>query len=394
MDTGLPQCGNFMLARALSRQADVAVHLALGATRKHLFRQLLIENAVLTLLGCLLGLLLAVWGHDLLISIVPHRVFGIAEIHLDAWMGGFVTLSFILTTLLISLVTAQTFPLHRITHFLKSGAAGVIGSLRVRRLLNSIVVVELALAVLLLAGAGLMIRSFWTLRYRHLGFRADRILTLRLDLPFIKYPEHRQQATFFETVMQRVAQLPDVDSAALCSSAPPTPVGSMFGVSIEGHPPSQSAAMKMARFQAVSSAYFRVLGVLLIEGRTFSDEEGERRPLVVVVNRSFARHDLAHERVAGKRIRVGGSVAPWRTSIGVVEDFKNVSLAADPEPEVYAPYWQFPWLPRMYLITRASTAAPLGLLPAIRTVIWASDPELPVAEVQTLNQPIEILRYE
>lgn len=356
---GCLNVGHFLLARATSRQADMAVCLALGASRRHLFGQLLIENAMLTLLGSLLGLLLAFWGHDLLVSIVPHRVFGIAEVHLDAWMVGFATLSFALTTLLVSLVAARAFPLQNISYVLKSGAANVIGSLRLRHLLDSIVVVELALAVCLLVGAGLMIRSFWALRYRHLGFEADRVLTLRLDLPLLRYPEHRQQATFFETVMQRAAQLPDVDSVALCSSAPPIAVGSLFGVSIEGHPLSPSAAMKMARFQAVSSAYFRVLGVPLVEGRMLSDGDGEQSPLVVVVNRSFVRHYLAHERVVGKRIRIGGSLAPWRTIIGVVEDFKNVGLAADPEPEIYSPYWQFPWLPGMYVIARTSTASPL-----------------------------------
>jgi putative ABC transport system permease protein len=380
---GCLNIGSLLLARTISRRAELTTRISLGASRMRLFRQLLTENAVLTFLGGLSGVLAALWGQGLLLLIIPRKIYGIMDLHIDARIIGVAVISFMLTTLLISLITALVLPTQNIADYLKVGAASVVGSSGLRRILGFIVVGELALAVILLAGAGLMIRSFWGLRYGGLGLRPDQTLTLRIDLTPSRYPESDQQAAFFESVIQRLALLPGVEAVAICNSAPPVPVEGAFLVSIEGQtsPPTTTV-----RPQAVSSEYFRALRIPLAEGRTFSDRDREGMPLVVMVNRAFTRQYLGTEQAVGKRIRLGGSRTPLRIIIGVVEDFKNVGLATNPEPEVYLPYRQFPLLASMDLMIRSSAADPLGLVPAIRGEIWALDKEQPLADIQTLDQ--------
>jgi putative ABC transport system permease protein len=247
--------------------------------------------------------------------------------------------------------------------------------------LNVLVVCELALAVILLVEAGLMIRSFWALRYRDLGFRPEQFLTLRVDLTPSRYSSNSQQRAFFETMLQRVGALPGVDAVALCSSPPPVPVGGMFRLAVEG----QSALGPMVRVQAVNTDYFRILRIPLVKGQMFLDQ-GHDSPSVVIINRALARQQLDEDQAVGKKIRLGGPLAPWLTIIGIVEDFKNVGLAAEPEPEAYRPYQQFPLLGRIYVLVRSSTSDPLMLVSAIRREVASLDSEQPLAEIQTLDQ--------
>ena len=259
-----------------------------------------------------------------------------------------------------------------------------IGSFKIRRVLNVLVVCELALAVILLIEAGLMIRSFWALRYRDLGFRPEQLLTLRVDLTPARYESISQQRAFFENLVQRVDALPGVDEVALCSSPPPVPVGGMFRLSVEGGY-SQPAPGTMIRVQAVNTDYYRILRIPLFKGQMVSDQ-GHDSPSVVIINRALARQHLDEEQAVGKKIRFGGPQAPWLTIIGIVEDFKNVGLAAEPEPEAYRPYQQFPLISSIYVLVRSSSSDPLMLVPAIRREVATLDSEQPLAEIQTLDQ--------
>lgn len=382
---GCLNVGSLLFARLISRRAEMAVRISLGASRRRLFRQVLTENAVLTFFGSVLSLLITYWGHRFIISIFPQQVFRISDVELSPGIVAFVITSFALTVLIVSLVATGALPAQNAADLLKSGSGHVIGSLNVRRVLNVLVVCELALAVILLVEAGLMIRSFWALRYRDLGFQPEQLLTLRVDLTPSRYSSTSQQRVFFENLLQRVGTLPGVDEVTLCSSPPPVPVGGMFRLSVEGGSSSQPALGSMVRVQAVSADYFRILGIPLIKGQMFPDH-GHDSPSVVIINRALARQHPEEDQAVGKKIRLGGPQAPWLTIIGIVEDFKNVGLAAEPEPEAYRPYQQFPLLGSIYVLARSSTSDPLMLVSAIRREVATLDSEQPLAEIQTLDQ--------
>ena len=381
---GCLNVGSLLFARLISRRPEMAVRISLGAGRRLLFRQVLMENAVLTFLGSVLSLLIIYWGHRFIISIFPQQVFRISGVEISPGIVAFVITSFALTVLIVSVVAARALPAQNAADLLKSGSGNVVGSLRIRRVLNVLVVCELALAVILLVGAGLMMRSFWALRYRDLGFRAEQILTLRIDLTPSRYSSGNQQSAFFEDLLQRVGSLPGVDAVALSGSPPPVPVGGRFLLSVEGgyaQPPPGT----MIRVQAVNADYFRILRIPLFNGQMFADQ-GHDRPSVVIINRALARQHLDEDGAIGKKIRLGGSLAPWLTIIGIVEDFKNVGLADEPEPEAYRPYQQFPLLSSSYVLVRSSTSDPLLLVSAIRREMATLDGEQPLAEIQTLDQ--------
>lgn len=381
---GCLNVGSLVFARLISRRSEMAVRMSLGATRQRLFRQVLSENAVLTLFGSALSLLITYFGHRFIISIFPQQVFRISEVEISSGIVAFVIGSFALTVLIVSLVAVRALPARNAADLLKFSGGNIIGSFKIRRVLNVLVVCELALAVILLVEAGLMIKSFWALRYRDLGFQPEQLLTLRVDLTPSRYEETTQQRAFFENVIQRVGALPGVDEVALCSSPPPVPVGGMFRLSVEGgYPPP--APGTMIRVQAVNTDYFRVLGIPLFKGQMFLDQ-GNDSPSVVIINRTLARQHLDGENAIGRKIRFGGPQAPWLTIIGIVEDFKNVSLAAEPEPEAYRPYQQFPMLSRTYVIVKSPKSDALSLVPAIRREVATVDSEQPLAEIQTLDQ--------
>jgi len=382
---GCLNVGSLLFARLISRRAEMAVRISLGASRRRLVGQVLTENAVLTFFGSLLSLLITYWGHRYIISIFPQQVFRISDIELSPGIVAFVITSFVLTVLIVSLVATRALPAQNAADLLKSGSGNIIGSFKTRRVLNVLVVCELALAVVLLVEAGLMIRSFWALRYRDLGFQPGQLLTLRVDLTPSKYSSISQQRVFFENLLQRMGTLPGVDEVALCSSPPPVPVGGMFRVSVEGGSASQPGPGSMVRVQAVNTDYFRLLRIPLFKGQMFSDR-GHDSPSVVIINRALARQDLDGDQAVGKKIRFGGPQAPWLTIIGIVEDFKNVGLAAEPEPEAYRPYQQFPLLSSIYVLARSATSDPLQLVPAIRREVAMLDSEQPLAEIQTLDQ--------
>lgn len=385
---GCLNVGSLLFARLISRRPEMAVRISLGAGRRLLFRQVLAENAVLTFLGSVLSLLITYWGHRFIVSIFPQQVFRISEVELSPGIVAFVITSFALTVLIVSLVAARALPGQNAVDLLKSGSGNVIGSLKIRRVLNVLVVCEVALAVILLVEAGLMIKSFWALRYRDLGFRPEQILALRVDPMPSRYSSSGQQSAFFETLLQRVGALPGIDAVALCNSPPPVPVGGMFLLSVEGGY-SQPAPGTMVRTQAVNTDYFRILRIPLFKGEMFPDQ-GHDSPSVVIINRALARQHLDEEQAIGKKIRLGGPQAPWLTIIGIVEDFKNVGLAAEPEPEAYRPYQQFPFLQSNYVLVKSATSDPLTLVSAIRREVATLDSEQPLARIQTMDQRLTV----
>jgi putative ABC transport system permease protein len=382
---GCLNVGSLLFARTISRQAEMALRVSIGAGRLVLFKQVMAENAVLTFFGCLLSLFITSWGYSFVVSLFPQRVFGITDVRLDARLVALVIVSFVLTVLFVSLMAAWALPSHNVSDILRSGGAGVTGSRKLRRVLNVVVVAELAVAVVLLVGAGLMLKSFWALRYRDLGFRAEQILTLRLTLAPSRYPSKVQQAAFFAELTRRVAALPGVDAVALSSSAPPTPAGMQLRLTVYGQSSRQEASA-LVRVQGVNPDYFRALRIPLVDGEIFADRRQADAATDVVVNRALAREYLEDGAALGSKIRVGGSRSPLLTVVGVMEDFKNVGLSTGTEPEVYYPSGQFLSLESMYLLVKSSTAEPLSLAPLVRREVWGIDREQPLAELQTLDE--------
>ena len=381
---GCLNVGSLLFARIISRRGEMAVRMSLGASRKVLFRQILVENSVLTFFGCVLSLVITIAGHSFIVSLFPQKVFRITSIELSPAIVLFVILSFVLTVLIVSFVAAFALPARNAIGSLKSASGTIAGSPHLRRALNVVVICELALAVVLLVEAGLMIRSFWALRYRDLGFQPEQLLSLRVDLTPAKYPEDTQQTAFFENLLGRVRALPGVDAVALCSSAPPVPVGGMFRLSVEGGVANQPPPGTMVRVQVVNSDYFSILRIPLVKGEMFADRR-QADPPVVIINRALARQHLVEDQAIGRKIRLGGPQAPWLTVVGIVDDFKNVGLASAPAPEAYRPYQQFPLLDSVYVLVRTSSSEPLSLLPPIRREVTALDSEQPLAETQTLD---------
>jgi predicted permease len=377
--------GSLLFARTVLRGAEMAVRVSIGATRLALFKQVIAENAVLTFFGCLFSLIVTYCGYHLTVLLFPQRVFGITDLHLDARIAVLMIVSFILTVLLVSLMAAWALPSQNVADVLKSGGPGVIGSHKLRRVLNVIVVGELALAVVLLVGAGLMLKSFWALRYRDLGFRAEHILTMRLTLTSSRYPSKVQQDVFFKELTQRVAALPGVDSVALSSSAPSTPALIQMRLTVYGQS-SQPESTEMVMVQAVNPDYFRALRIPLVEGEMFAEWRQPDAAPVVLVNRTLAREYLTDRPALGTKIRLGGPKSPLLTVVGVVEDFKNAGLGSQPEPEVYYPSAQFPAMESMYLLVKSASIDPLSLAPLIRREVWGLDHEQPLAEIQTLEE--------
>jgi putative ABC transport system permease protein len=382
---GCLNVGSLLFARIVARRAELALRVSIGARRLVLFKQVIAENAVLTFFGCLPSLLVTYWGYRFIVSVFPQRVFGITDLQFDTRIAALVIISFVLTVLLVSLMAAWALPSQNVADLLKSGGPGVSGSRKLRRVLNVIVVGELALAVVLLVSAGLMLKTFWALRYRDLGFRAEQILTMRLTLTPSKYPSKIQQDVFFQELTQRVAALPGVDAAALSSSAPSMPAGMQLRLTVFGQS-AQPESTAMVMVQAVNPDYFRALRIPLVEGEIFAERRQADAQPVVLVNRTLAREYLTDRPALGTKIRLGGSKSPLLTVVGVVADFKNAGLNDQPQPEVYYPSAQFPILDSMYLLVKSASIAPLSLAPLVRREVWGLDQEQPLAEIQTLDE--------
>ncbi len=212
---GCLNVGSLLFALIISRRTEMAVRIGLGASRLSLFKQVLAENAVLTFFGCILGFFITFLGHGFIISIFPQRVFGVLDFELNSRIVAFVLLTFILTSVFVSLMSIWALPSQNIAAMLKSGAATVVGSLKVLRILKVVMIGELALAVILLVVAGLMVRSFWALRYHDLGFEAERVLTFRVDLSRAAYPEAAQRSLFYKKKLQRKGKKPGLDGVAI-----------------------------------------------------------------------------------------------------------------------------------------------------------------------------------
>ena len=335
---------NLLLVRGEGRGSEIAVRTALGASRGRIVRQLLTESLLLAAMGGGLGLLLAGWEIDALLAISPEDIPRLAETSLDLRVMGFALLVSLLTATLFGLapaLRAVEFDLHTM---LKEGGRAAASSRS--RLRQSLVVLEMALAVVLLVAAGLLIRSFWKLQSVEMGFRPDHLLTMRLTPPGSAYPDNQRITGLYERLIARAGALPGVESAAVAHPLPPNGGGQDTVIEIEGRPFDMNRLTHMSvDFRTVSVGYFQTMGMRLAQGRSFTDADQEGATPVAVINETLARNHWPGEDPVGKRFRyLNGppdrATTRYLTIVGVVADAKNRSLADAAWQEAFIPLAQ------------------------------------------------------
>ncbi|HKC88250.1 MAG TPA: ABC transporter permease [Blastocatellia bacterium] len=410
---GCANVANLLLARASARRREVAVRMALGATRGRLVRQSLTESLLLGLLGGASGLLLALWGVDALVGLDPNLP-RLGEVKVDVAALAFTLALSLLVSLIFGIAPALQSTKEDFNESLKEGGRSGAGGGRGRRLRNGLVVAEIAMALILLVSAGLMINSLLRLLRVDPGFRTDNLLTMQISLPQDKYPDGRPELTFgfYRRLVDRVASLPGVESAGLTSALPLTNSGSSRLFSIEGRrAPKSLEEIPTMQFRQTGGDYFNTLAIPLIKGRYLSLGDTRDALPVAVINESLARLYFPNEDPIGKRVWLGppeelipSELIPrgmnldikgfrftrW-TIVGVVKDVLHNGLNRQGQPEIYVPNEQngnnkIPDAARsMYLVIR-TTADPLSLTAAVRRQVFEIDKEQPVADIATMGQ--------
>ncbi len=373
---------NLLLARSAAREKEFAVRAALGAGRLRVARQLLTECGLLSLFGGAAGLLLARWGVDLLMRMWRESggapalaISRVNNVGLDSNALGFMLLTLLCAVLVFGLLPAWRAARVSLAPSLKEGKSDPWSG---RRIQSALVVAEVALALALLAGAGLMINSLWRLGRVNPGFDSERLLTMKVSAPASLLAGDRDEAgrriaAFFREVTERVRTAPGVVAADVINVAPLAGEGSLTRFTIENRPPASPADVPSVPWRVLGPDYFRAMNIPLLRGRFFTEADTTDAPRVVIINEALARHFWPNEDPMGQRIRRGGldSRGPWMTVVGVVGAVQTYELGKSPIPELYHPHAQFS-LPPMTLVAR-TTDDPLKLVNAIRSQILAVD---------------------
>ena len=377
---------NLMLARTSARQKEFAVRAALGASRSRIIRQTLTESMLLSVLGAGLGLLLAVWGVKLMLGVIPVKLPFWMNFNLDLRVLAFTSAVSVLTALIFGTMPAILGTRIDLNNTLKEGGrSGHVASRhRTRGLL---VITEVALALMVLVGAGLMIQSFLRLRHVGAGFSEKNLLTFAVNLPRVKYKEQPQRGEFFRQLLERVRGLPGVDATAATTTLPLT--GDNWGrsLTVEGYPVLSVGQAPMIQHTVVTPDYFRTMEIPILKGRDFTERDSKDAEKVTIVDERLAREYWPNESPIGKRIRFGPPEAnePWHTVIGVVGTVRHQQLDADTRKSVYLPHLQIP-VGGLSLVVRANN--PLSLVGALRGQIREMDPDLPLADLMTMEEVV------
>jgi len=380
---------NLLLARASARQREMAIRAALGASRWRVIRQLLSESLLLSTLGGLVGLLLAFWCTNLIKASTSLDIPRLDETRLDVKALGFTFLIALITGLIFGLAPAWQASRLALNETLKEGGRSGGGSQR-QRLRGALVIAEVALALVLLIGAGLMIRSFAHLQNVPLGFTPENVLTMRLTLPAAKYGQGAPRVNFFDQLLQRLHGVPGVIDASAVTELPLAGGGTWAEeVQLEGRAPDGTP--RSAGVNAVLPRYFHTMGIPLLAGRDFTEQDrgafwlGET-PLTWIVNETFARRYWPNENPLGKRFRIGDNRNPFGTVIGVAGDVRSLSLEQEARPAFYVSHGHYS-LPALTVVVRTS-APPEALTAALRAQVYALDPDLPVYNLRPLEQVV------
>jgi len=378
---------NLLLARAEARQREIAIRKAMGAAVTRLARQFITESVVLSLAGATLGLLLAFAGLRIIVNTNASSIPRTNEIGVD--------LTVLLVTLGVSVLTGIAFGLAPLAQIiagnvhdtLKAAASRTTASVAANQFRRLLVVTELALALVLLIGTGLMIRAFWKLQEVHPGYRPDHLLTMRLALTPASYPQAARVVQFWASLQQRMAGLPGVESATVINGLPPARQIQANDTQIEGWVRRDGGPIQnMDYWQFAGPRYFETMGIRLIEGRYFDDRDGAGAPPVLIVNQSTARAYWPGESAIGHRMKPGFQ-GDWRTIVGVIEDVKNAGLDKPVGTEMYLPMAQAAdFGARVAYVILRTKGDPETMIGPARNLVRDIDSSLPVAQVRTMDQ--------
>ncbi len=381
----LISCANvasLLLARAAARRKELAIRSALGAGRGRIVRQLLTESLLLALAGGGLGALLAWWGSDLLLSLSPDSVQRIGEVPIDFRVLGFTLLVSLLTGIGFGLAPALVSSKSDINESLKEEGPAVIDPRR--RALGLLVVAEVALALVLLVGAGLLIKSFARLTHVDPGFNPASVVSVEISLPFTRYRDPQQRAEFFRQVIDRIKALPDVQAAGSNYVLPLSGADPSNAFEIEGRP-NASGEWQSANFGTISPDYFQALEIPLLRGRYFTDQDSREAQGVAIIDEEMIRRYFPGEDPLGKRLSVGSR--DWLTIVGIVGNVRHTALEDESRPYIYVPYSQRPFYwPSTSMAIRSKTRDVANLVAAVRREIKAVDRDQPISNVTTLEE--------
>jgi putative ABC transport system permease protein len=376
---------NLLLARGAARQREIAIRAALGAARGRVVRQLLTESFLLAILGGAVGLLVAQWSLDVLLAMSPVDLTASGRVSLSYPVLAFTATVSLLTALVCGLAPAFEGSRTDVHETLKDGARQVGSGIRHRRLRQAFVVSEIALAVVLLVGAGLLLRSFGSLRRVDPGYSTTNILTLRMQLPAAKYTNDEQRIRFFQDATARIQELPGVQSVGAVSYLPLTGLGAGTGFTIEGEPPPAPGQEPVTNVSVCDNGFLKTLNVPLLSGRLFTDREMREKSNVVLVSESLVKTYFPNENPIGKRVTINMTSPNVPTEIiGVVGDVKFADLIAAPRPTTYWPHPQLAY--SAMTLTIRTAGEPRALAPAVERTIRTLDKDQPVSDVRTMSQ--------
>jgi putative ABC transport system permease protein len=379
--------GNLLLARASARGREFAVRAALGASRTRLLRQLLTESVLLSTVGGVVGLALSWWGVIALRWLAPASLPRLDDIAVNGSVAAFnfaVAAGAGVMCGVMPALQSQARDLHGALKDENRGSS-TRARLRARSLL---VVAETALGVVVLVGAGLLLRSFVHLLQVPLGFKTEGVLTFRVALPAARYDTEPKRTAFYHQIIERLQSLPGVQSVAATTAVPLAATGRITGISIDGQPPPAPGQVRLIDFRTVSPGYFKTMSIPLISGRDVAWSDTNTTEMSIVISESMARLFWPNEPAIGRRVKPGRpqDPTPWLTVVGIVADVRHVDLVRTPRPAMYVPAAQDratgdvlrDWVVR-------TNGDPAALMPSVRTAVWSVDDTLPITRVQTLD---------
>jgi predicted permease len=375
---------NLLLARAATREREIAVRTAIGAGRWRVVRQLLTESVLLSTVGGALGLLLAVWGLALLRWLNPGDVPRLEAIGIDNRVLAFTTAVAMLTGVLFGLAPALRSSSVNLCETIKEGGRSLVGGHH--RLRDLLVVAEIALSLVLLIGAGLLIRSFTRVQQVEPGFEPQNVLSMRMALVGQAYAEEARRVNFYQQLWERIRRLPGVEAAGGVSELPLAGGIGWGNITIEGYDASSGQSVIQADGRSASVGYFETMKISLIRGRFFAEQDTKESQPVVIVDENMARTYWPNADPIGKRLKFGGanSQNPWMTVVGVVANVKHYALDTDSRVALYTPHLQSG--AGSLSIAVRTTADPLSIAAAVTRESRALDPNLPLYDVKTMQQ--------
>jgi putative ABC transport system permease protein len=375
---------NLLLVRAASRQKEISIRIALGASRWRVIRQVLTESVLLSLAGGALGALIATWGVDLLANVSASALPPTAQIKIDSSVMTFTFAISILTGVVFGSVPALRVLRVSVNDSLKEGGRSASEGSHRNRTRNVLVVVETAVAMALLVGAGLLIRSFISLQNVDPGFDATNVLTMRVDLSRTKYESMEQASAFFDQLEDRVSALPEVETLGMVTELPLSNQPNDMPFSVQGRPLVAPGQQYDADFRRVNSNYFKAMRIPMVKGREFTEDEVRRSAPVVIISELLAKSVFPDEEPLGQHLIFMMGSDPYEI-IGVVKDIRHRGLELEPFPAMYTPTHAMEW---MNLVVRTKSASG-SVVAAIRKKVHELDPDQPVAAVRSMNEWID-----